>query len=113
MRTPNVELLWWEGCPSTERALAELREALRDVGLDDAEVRMREIETDADAAEARFLGSPTILVDGADLVGAAPGEAVGLTCRVYRRRDGRISPTPDPDELREALARAAERVKVT
>jgi len=35
-----------------------------------------------------------------------------LTCRVYRRRDGRISPTPDPDDLREALGRAA-RVEVT
>jgi hypothetical protein len=111
MDAPTVELLWWEGCPSTERALAELREALRDVGLDDAEVRMREIVTDEDATDAGFLGSPTILIDGADLVGAAPGDAVGLTCRVYRRRDGRISPTPDPDELREALRQAAERAE--
>ena len=46
MRAPDLELLWWEGCPSTERALAELREALSDVGLDQAEVRTREIETD-------------------------------------------------------------------
>lgn len=113
MRTPDVELLWWEGCPSTERALTELRDALRDVGLEDAEVRMREIVTDEDAAEARFLGSPTILIDGADLVGAAPADAVGLNCRVYRRRDGRISPTPDPDQLREALRRAAERTERT
>jgi hypothetical protein len=111
MDVPTVELLWWEGCPSTERALTELREALHDVGLDDAEVRMREIVTDEDATDAGFLGSPTILIDGADLVGAAPTDAVGLTCRVYRRRDGRISPTPDPDELREALRQAAERAE--
>jgi hypothetical protein len=32
---------------------------------------------------------------------------------VYRRRDGRISPLPDPDDLRDALRRAAERSKVT
>ncbi len=113
MYVPTVELLWWEGCPSTERALAELREALHDVGLDGAEVRMREIATEEDATGAGFLGSPTILIDGADLVGAAPGDAVGLTCRVYRRRDGRISPTPDPDELREALRQAAERAERT
>jgi hypothetical protein len=29
----------------------------------------------------------------------------GLTCRLYRRRDGRHSPTPDPDDLRESIAR--------
>ena len=44
MRELDVELLWWEGCPSTERALAAVREALTDLGLDDAEVRMREVE---------------------------------------------------------------------
>ena len=38
----------------------------------------------------------------------APGnEPTGLTCRVYRRRDGRISPTPDPADLRDALRAAS------
>jgi hypothetical protein len=109
MRTPDVELLWWEGCPSTERALADLREALRDVGLYGAEVRTREVTTDAAAQAAGFLGSPTILIDGADPLPAAPENSVGLNCRVYRRRDGGVSPVPDPDDLREALRRAAER----
>jgi hypothetical protein len=107
MRVPDVELLWWEGCPSTERALQELRAALADVGLGGVEVRTREIETDVDAREAAFVGSPTILVDGSDLVPGAEGEPIGLSCRVYRRRDGTISPTPDPDDLRDALRRAA------
>ena len=111
MYVPTVELLWWEGCPSTERALTELHEALRDVGLDGAEVEMREIVTEEDATGAGFRGSPTILIDGTDVVGAAPGNSVGLTCRVYRRSDGRISPTPDPDELREALRQATERAE--
>ena len=59
------------------------------------------------------MGSPTILIDGLDLVPAAGDEAIGLSCRVYRRRDGRISPVPDPDDLREALRRAAERAEVS
>ena len=115
MRTPDVELLWWEGCPSTDRALAELRAALRDVGLGDARVAKREIKTDDDALDAQFAGSPTILIDGTDMLGPASGDEapIGLSCRVYRRRDGRISPTPDPDDLREALRRAAARSEVT
>jgi hypothetical protein len=109
----NVELLWWEGCPSTERALAAVREALRDLGLDDVEVTTREVRTDEDAAALGFVGSPTILIEGEDLVPAAAEEQIGLSCRVYRRRDGRISPIPDPDDLREALEGAAARTEVT
>ena len=108
----NVELLWWEGCPSTDRALAAVREALSDLGLDDARVRMREIKDDGDARAAGFVGSPTILIDGVDLVPAAADEQIGLSCRVYRRRDGRVSPIPDPEDLREALRAAAERTEV-
>jgi hypothetical protein len=111
MRAPDVELLWWDGCPSTERALADVRDALRATGLDPASVRMREIKSDAEAAAAAFAGSPTILIDGADVDPPPEEEPVGLTCRVYRRRDGRIAPTPDPDDVREALRRAATRPK--
>jgi hypothetical protein len=109
----NVELLWWEGCPSTERALEAVREALSELGLDGVQVHAREMRTDEEARETGFVGSPTILIDGVDLVPAAAEEPIGLSCRVYRRRDGRISPLPDPDDLREALLRAAERAEVT
>jgi hypothetical protein len=112
MRELDVELLWWEGCPSTDRALEAVREALSDLGLEAVDVRMREVRDDRDAAETRFVGSPTILIDGVDLVPAAADEQVGLSCRVYRRRDGRVSPIPDPDDLREALQIAAERAEV-
>jgi predicted Zn-dependent protease len=109
--TPDLELLWWEGCPSIEKALSELRDALRDVGFGDAEIRMREIENDIEAEQTGFRGSPTILIDGVDVAGASGDDQIGLGCRVYRRRDGRITPTPDPDDLREALRRAAERAR--
>jgi hypothetical protein len=112
MREPDVELLWWEGCPSTERALEAVREALDELGLRGVEVRTREVKDDGDALDSGFVGSPTILIDGVDLVPAAADEQIGLSCRVYRRRDGRVSPIPDPDDLREALRGAAERAEV-
>ncbi len=108
MRVPDVELLWWEGCPSTERALEELHQALDEIGLEGVEPTLREIGTEQDARQAGFVGSPTIRVDGDDVV-PLPEEPAGLTCRVYRQRDGAISPTPDPQDLRDALARAAAR----
>src|SRR5215218_10530946 len=101
-RSPTVELLWWEGCPSWERALAILRDEMSSLGLEPDSVEVREVRTEGDADREEFVGSPTIRVDGRDV--QPPGqEPVGLTCRVYRLRDGRISPLPDLDDLREIL----------
>jgi hypothetical protein len=107
VRNPDVELLWWAGCPSTDKAQAELERVIADLGLSGAYVRRTEISTDEEARARGFVGSPTILVDGADVTAPEPGEAPGLTCRVYRRRDGRMAPAPDPEDIREALRQAA------
>jgi hypothetical protein len=101
----RVELLWWEGCPSWPKALAELEETMTALGLDPGTVELREVESDEQAERERFPGSPTIRIDGSDIV-PATGEPASLTCRVYRLRDGRISPTPDPSDLLEALERS-------
>jgi hypothetical protein len=98
----RVELLWWEGCPSHPEALSELREVLRDEQVE-AEVELIEVETDEQARAQRFPGSPTVRIDGQDAVAPGEGEPFSLTCRVYRRRDGSVSPTPDPDDLRRAI----------
>ena len=99
----RVELLWWEGCPSHPKALEQLRAALTEQGLDPA-VQLREVRSDEQAARERFPGSPTIRIDGEDVLAHEPGEPFGLTCRIYRLRDGRSSPTPDPEDLRDAIA---------
>lgn len=105
MSAPRVELLFWEGCPSHPRALADLRAALDAAGLDPRAVEVREVADQAAAERERFPGSPTIRIDGRDVVD--PGdEPAALACRVYRRRDGRVSPVPDPADVREALASA-------
>jgi hypothetical protein len=62
------------------------------------------IATEQQAAERASVGSPTALIGGVDPVPPPAGEPTGLTCRVYRRRDGRYSPTPDPADLRDGLA---------
>jgi hypothetical protein len=104
---PTIEFLWWEGCPSTDDALAILREEMRALGLDPKSVRVRELATDADAEREEFVGSPTIRVDGRDV--QPPGEQpAGLTCRVYRLRDGRFSPLPDRQDVRDTLVNAIE-----
>ena len=84
-----------------------VREEMSAVGLDAGTVEVREVSTSADAEREGFVGSPTIRVEGRD-VQPPNSEPIGLTCRVYRLRDGRISPLPDRLELRQALATAIE-----
>ena len=106
---PRVEFLWWQECPSWERALVDLRKAMSEAGLDPEDIEVTRVDSEPDAERERFPGSPTIRVDGADVEPPANGEATGLVCRVYRRPDGRVSPLPDPENVRAALDRAAGR----
>ena len=101
----RVELLWWRGCPSWRRAIELVREQMVLAGLDPAALEVREIVDERAAAREDFAGSPTIRIDGRDI--QAPGEHPGgLTCRVYRLRDGRVSALPDPADVAAALAAA-------
>jgi hypothetical protein len=100
----RVELLWWDGCPSYPETRADLERTLAAAGLD-SRIEMVEIESDEQARRERFPGSPTIRIDGEDILPGPDGEPHSLTCRVYRLRDGRPSPTPDPQDLLEAIRR--------
>jgi hypothetical protein len=95
-------LLWWAGCPSWEQARRLVRDEMAAAGLDPDRLEVRELRTDEEAERERFPGSPTIRVEGSDV--QDPGEEpIGLSCRVYRLRDGRISALPDPADVRDAL----------
>jgi hypothetical protein len=104
---PEVELQWWRGCPSWEEAIALVREEMNSAGLDPGSLRVREVRDEAEAEALGFPGSPSVLVDGRD-VDDPSGQPGGLTCRVYRLRDGRVSPLPDRADVREALIEARE-----
>jgi hypothetical protein len=104
---PQVELLWWRGCPSAEPAIELVREEMLALGLTPEALTVREVRDQGDAERDAFVGSPTIRVDGRDV--QDPGqEPVGLTCRVYRLRDGRVSALPDRADVKAALAAAIE-----
>jgi len=85
-----------------------LRSEMEVGGLDPDAIEVREVDTDAAAEREEFVGSPTIRVNGVDIQ-PVRGAPTGLTCRVYRRRDGRTSPLPDPEDVREALRGTSRR----
>ena len=98
----RIEFLWYRDCPSWEEALADLEEEMRAHGLDRELLEVREVATEADAEALGFPGSPTIRIDGRDIID--PDEQPqGLNCRIYRLRDGRVSAIPDRADLAAAL----------
>ena len=103
----RVELLWWEGCPTHGEAAELLQETLDELGRGEVHVVRREVRTRAEAQQLGFPGSPTFQVGRRDLF---PGDSPpALTCRVYEREDGRISPLPDRAELAARLRGALVR----
>ena len=103
----RVSFLYYEDCPSHNLALERLREVMAEEDTP-GEVKVVKVETEEQARELRFVGSPTIRVDGQDI--DLPTESrYALTCRVYRLEDGRISPLPAKDMIRRALRSPAKK----
>jgi hypothetical protein len=106
--SPNIQLLFWDGCPSHPRALTELQSVVVGAGLDPATIELLEVATEQDAVAARFVGSPTVRVDGVDVDPPPPDARPALGCRIYRRRSGRYSSLPDIDDIRRAVLAATQ-----
>ena len=84
----NVEVLYFDGCPNHEGLLPRVRELMRRAGVS-GEVDRRAISDDEAAQRERFLGSPTVRVNGGDVEpGADRREDFGMKCRLYRDADG-------------------------
>ena len=98
----NVELLYWDGCPSHPEAAELLAEVLRERGVEGHIVR-REVVTQEEAEALGFPGSPTIRIDGRDIDPAGADSPPALTCRIYHLPDGRVSPVPSRETLERAL----------
>jgi len=73
-----------------------------------APVEIIEVKTEAEAQQYKFYGSPTIRINGADIAPLTEySMQPSLTCRAYRRADGRISPLPPRDLIVAALRQAS------
>lgn len=97
-----IEVLTVDGCPNATRALELAERAVREAGVP-ARVETVVVRNLEQAARHRFLGSPTIRVDGHDVEpGAERGKSFSLACRVYQV-SGRLQGVPDERWVVEAL----------
>jgi hypothetical protein len=106
MSRPQIEVLTFAGCPHVEPTLQLVERLVAELA---PESSIRHVDVgDLAAAEAhRFLGSPTIRVNGHDVEpGAGERTDYTLACRIYRTETG-AKGEPDERWLREALVGAS------
>jgi len=93
MQIREVEVLVFDGCPNVEVALDRAHAAVATANVP-ANVRVVRVHDDEEAKRLRFLGSPTVRVDGVDIdLPAEDGDLFGLRCRLYSV-DGRLEGAP-------------------
>ena len=91
----TIEVLYFDGCPNHEALLPHLHELLATVGVH-ATIALRRVETIEDAERERFLGSPTVRVDGRDVdPGSDARDDYGMKCRLYATDEGIRGTPPD------------------
>ena len=102
MSKPLIEVLAFEGCPNTEPTIALVQRLVNEMRLD-VEVRRVEVPDAETAVAQRFLGSPSIRVNGRDVEpGADARSDYAFSCRVYRTESG-LKGAPEERWLRNAL----------
>lgn len=104
MKTPlKIEVLYCPECPHFLTALQLVYTAVRETGIE-AHVETVRVETEIDAHRLKFLGSPTVRVNGVDVEGHAifGRRDYGLRCRLYVHNTGAFA-YPPLEEIRTTL----------
>jgi len=82
----TVELVYDRDCPNVPAAREQLLAAFKAAGREPAWQEW-DVSLDAVPAHVRGFGSPTILVDGADVAGGEP-TGTDVCCRIYSGHSG-------------------------
>ncbi|HKA19289.1 MAG TPA: hypothetical protein VKN18_13450 [Blastocatellia bacterium] len=95
----TIELLYFDSCPSYTKALANIRDALRETHLK-AHLKLTNVDSEAKAQRVGFQGSPSIRINGKDLEGR--DEGFSFSCRLYRL-NGTTSNVPSKETIKAKL----------
>ena len=79
----RIQVFYFDDCPNYEPAVALVRRTAEEIGVD-ADIELVYIDSPESAHANRFLGSPTIHVEGIDIDPAARDRKdFGVSCRRY------------------------------
>lgn len=105
----KIELLYFESCPSYQTALKYLEEIIKEQKLG-IQVEMVKIESDEEVQKNRFLGSPSVKVNGRDIEPSARERGdFTMCCRLYFEA-GKMTGWPSKELIRHALEESYEQI---
>ncbi len=78
----HLEFQYFEDCPNHRIMENNLKEAIKDL-LDKIDLKKIAVEDIETAQKVKFRGSPTLLINGEDLLGMPAPENPVLACRFY------------------------------
>ncbi len=104
----KIELLYFKGCPGFTPTLSLLQKVLDEEGIP-AKVQTILVESELAAQSLRFLGSPSIRVDGQDIeLEARTATDFGIKCRIYDN-EGVPGGVPAKNKIREAIRKGGKK----
>ena len=103
----EITLLYDPDCPNVELARENIRQALAKLSLATnwKEVNISEPQT---PKQLKVSGSPTVLVNGAD-VSDTPADGKVACCRLYNSEDGQLARAPSIDAVVHAIKAVREK----
>jgi len=84
--TMEIQLFYFDGCPSWQNALKNLRAVLNEKDMDIA-VNLMKVRSDKEAMDTKFLGSPSFQINGHDFW-PEERQSYWMNCRVYITPEG-------------------------
>jgi hypothetical protein len=95
-----IELLCVNGCPNVTPTVERLNKVLAEMSVN-SQITQTHVSDHESAQALRFLGSPTVRINGIDIEPSAQsGNDYGLMCRTYPGSGG----VPSEEMIRSALA---------
>lgn len=79
----KIDVLYFQGCPNHEPTVQRVRRVISRLGVT-ADVREVELTQEDDPVAMKFIGSPTVMIDGQDIDPAQRAKAsYGFGCRTF------------------------------
>ncbi len=75
--------MYFDGCPNFQPTMELVSRTMKDLGIKDSPVA-RKIDDESEAREERFLGSPTVQINGMDIEVGRRDDVPLYGCRIYQ-----------------------------
>jgi len=102
----QIRVLVFDGCPHADDAVERVRQIAEEQGVR-SPVEVVQVPDEASARRERFLGSPSVQIDGLDIETKRRADAYCHGCRVYRSKEGATG-VPPVEMIRAAMRRAQQ-----